>query len=109
MPSSYPQRMADKWDAAPISPILPSAGRGKLWRPKASRRPTLSGWSGSTPRRCANATGDLAPADAEIVLEGYLDERGWNESEGPYGEFTFYLPGDMFGFETGDDHTFSAP
>ena len=30
------------------------------------------------------------PADAEIVLEGYLDERGWVESEGPYGEYVGY-------------------
>jgi UbiD family decarboxylase len=32
----------------------------------------------------------MAPADAEIVLEGYLDERGWCEPEGPYGEFMGY-------------------
>ena len=32
----------------------------------------------------------LVPADAEIVLEGYLDERGWVESEGPYGEYVGY-------------------
>ncbi len=30
------------------------------------------------------------PADAEIVLEGYLDERGWSQPEGPYGEFIGY-------------------
>ncbi len=30
------------------------------------------------------------PADAEMVLEGYLDERGWSELEGPYGEFFGY-------------------
>jgi UbiD family decarboxylase len=32
----------------------------------------------------------LVPADAEIVLEGYLDERGYAEPEGPYGEFLGY-------------------
>lgn len=32
----------------------------------------------------------LAPADAEIVLEGYLDEHGWCAEEGPYGEFAGY-------------------
>src|SRR5207237_6196373 len=32
----------------------------------------------------------MVPADAEIVLEGYLDERGWVESEGPYGEYIGY-------------------
>ena len=32
----------------------------------------------------------LVPADAEYVLEGYLDERGHVEPEGPYGEFLGY-------------------
>ena len=32
----------------------------------------------------------LVPADAEIVLEGYLDARGHVEAEGPYGEFLGY-------------------
>ena len=37
------------------------------------------------------ATSDLrVPADAEYVLEGYLDERGYAEAEGPYGEFLGY-------------------
>jgi UbiD family decarboxylase len=31
-----------------------------------------------------------APADAEMVLEGYLDENGWSEPEGPYGEYIGY-------------------
>ncbi len=30
------------------------------------------------------------PADAEMVLEGYLDARGHVEAEGPYGEFAGY-------------------
>jgi UbiD family decarboxylase len=30
------------------------------------------------------------PADAEIILEGYLDARGWVEPEGPYGEYVGY-------------------
>ena len=30
------------------------------------------------------------PADAEIVLEGYLDPRGLVEPEGPYGEYVGY-------------------
>ncbi len=39
--------------------------------------------------RCV--TNDIrVPADAEIVLEGYLDERGWCQPEGPYGEFFGY-------------------
>jgi 2,5-furandicarboxylate decarboxylase 1 len=32
----------------------------------------------------------MVPADAEVVLEGYLDERGWIEEEGPFGEFLGY-------------------
>lgn len=32
----------------------------------------------------------LVPADAEAVLEGYFDEQGYRELEGPYGEFMGY-------------------
>jgi UbiD family decarboxylase len=32
----------------------------------------------------------MAPADAELVIEGYLDERGWAEPEGPFGEYVGY-------------------
>ena len=32
----------------------------------------------------------LIPADAEMTLEGYLDERGYAEPEGPYGEYMGY-------------------
>ena len=36
-------------------------------------------------------TSDIrVPADAEYVIEGYLDERGHVEPEGPYGEFLGY-------------------
>jgi 2,5-furandicarboxylate decarboxylase 1 len=36
-------------------------------------------------------TSDIkVPADAEMVLEGYLDERGHVEPEGPYGEYIGY-------------------
>ncbi len=30
------------------------------------------------------------PADAELIIEGYLDEKGHVEPEGPYGEFVGY-------------------
>lgn len=33
------------------------------------------------------SNGVLAPADAEMIIEGYFDELGWREKEGPYGEF----------------------
>ena len=39
--------------------------------------------------RCATIDA-MVPADAEIVLEGYLDEHGWIESEGPFGEYVGY-------------------
>src|SRR5947199_98994 len=32
----------------------------------------------------------LVPADAEVVIEGYFDELGYRETEGPYGEFYGY-------------------
>lgn len=35
----------------------------------------------------------LVPADAQYILEGYLDERGHAEPEGPYGEFLGYYGG----------------
>src|SRR4029077_208543 len=39
-------------------------------------------------------TNDIrVPVDAEYVLEGYLDERGHVEPEGPYGEFLGYYGG----------------
>jgi 2,5-furandicarboxylate decarboxylase 1 len=42
--------------------------------------------------RCV--TNDIrVPADSEYVLEGYLDERGHVEKEGPYGEFLGYYGG----------------
>jgi len=33
------------------------------------------------------SNGVLAPADAEMIIEGYFDEQGYREQEGPYGEF----------------------
>lgn len=35
----------------------------------------------------------MVPADAEIVLEGYLDPAGYVEKEGPYGEYLGYYGG----------------
>lgn len=32
----------------------------------------------------------LVPADAEVTLEGYLDQRGYVEPEGPFGEYMGY-------------------
>jgi UbiD family decarboxylase len=39
-------------------------------------------------------TNDLrVPADAELVIEGYVDAKGYTEAEGPYGEFLGYYGG----------------
>ena len=39
------------------------------------------------------SNGMLVPADAEMTIEGYFDELGYRELEGPYGEFYgFYGP-----------------
>jgi 2,5-furandicarboxylate decarboxylase 1 len=39
-------------------------------------------------------TNDIqVPADAEWVIEGYLDAQGYTEPEGPYGEFLGYYGG----------------
>ena len=39
------------------------------------------------------SNGLLVPADVEMIIEGYFDELGYREFEGPYGEFYgFYGP-----------------
>lgn len=36
-------------------------------------------------------TNDIpVPADAEVIIEGYLDEKGYVEPDGPYGEYAGY-------------------
>ena len=46
---------------------------------------------GETAPVVKSLTNDIrAPADAEIILEGYLDERGYVEPEGPFGEYMGY-------------------
>jgi len=38
-----------------------------------------------------SVTNDIrVPADAEMIIEGYLDERGYIEPDGPYGEYMGY-------------------
>jgi UbiD family decarboxylase len=38
----------------------------------------------------AQTIDQLVPADAEIILEGWLDDAGYVEAEGPYGEYLGY-------------------
>ena len=39
---------------------------------------------------CVTNPSIMVPADAELVIEGYLDEQGYREMDGPYGEFWGY-------------------
>jgi len=39
--------------------------------------------------KCVSFDG-MVPADAEMVIEGYLDARGWVDPEGPFGEYVGY-------------------
>ncbi len=51
----------------------------------------IGGMRGSPVPVVKCVTNDLrVPADAELVLEGYLDADGWTEPEGPYGEYVGY-------------------
>jgi UbiD family decarboxylase len=46
---------------------------------------------GETAPVVKSLTNDIrVPADAEMTLEGYLDERGYVEPEGPFGEYMGY-------------------
>jgi UbiD family decarboxylase len=51
----------------------------------------IGGMRGSAvPLVRAQTIDQLVPADAEIILEGYLDAAGYVEAEGPYGEYLGY-------------------
>ena len=51
----------------------------------------VAGFRGKPAPAVKSLTNDiLIPADAEMTLEGYLDERGYVEPEGPYGEYMGY-------------------
>ena len=46
---------------------------------------------GETAPVVKSLTNDIrVPADAEIIMEGYFDERGYVEPEGPFGEYMGY-------------------
>ena len=49
---------------------------------------TFRGEAGAVVRSITNNI--LVPADAEVILEGYLDEQGYIEPEGPFGEYMGY-------------------
>lgn len=51
----------------------------------------LANLRGETLKLVKSVTNDImVPADGEMVIEGYLDERGHVEDEGPFGEFAGY-------------------
>ena len=51
----------------------------------------LASLRGETLKLVKSITNDImVPADGEMVIEGYLDERGHVEDEGPFGEFAGY-------------------
>jgi 2,5-furandicarboxylate decarboxylase 1 len=54
----------------------------------------LAAVRGETMAMVRGITNDIpVPADAELTIEGYFDELGYREMEGPYGEFYgFYGP-----------------
>ena len=53
--------------------------------------PLVARFRGEPAAVVKSLTNDIrVPADAEVVLEGYLDERGYVEPEGPYGEYMGY-------------------
>jgi UbiD family decarboxylase len=48
----------------------------------------IANFRGETAPVVKSITNDIrVPADAEMTFEGYLDERGYCEPEGPYGEY----------------------
>ena len=52
---------------------------------------TIATMRGETAPVVKSLTNDIrVPADAEMILEGYLDERGYVEPEGPFGEYMGY-------------------
>jgi len=51
----------------------------------------MGGLRGAPVPKVKCVTNDLyVPADAELVLEGYLHAEGWTEPEGPFGEYVGY-------------------
>lgn len=47
----------------------------------------------AVPLVCGVTNGVPVPADAEMTIEGYFDELGYRELEGPYGEFYGFYGG----------------
>lgn len=64
---------------------------GATTRQQGDEHHMVSTVRGETTPLVKSLTNDiLVPADAEIILEGYFDERGYCEPEGPFGEYMGY-------------------
>ncbi len=60
-------------------------------RTPADELARIAGFRGEALPVVKSLTNDiLVPADAEMTLEGYLDEHGYVEPEGPFGEYMGY-------------------
>ena len=59
--------------------------------PRTDELKFLAAFRGEPVGLVKSVTNDIrVPADAEMIIEGYLDERGYIEPEGPYGEYMGY-------------------
>ena len=88
------ERAAKRGERLPVSFVLgahPTDHVAASMRVPTSEIELIARLRGAPLAVVRGVTNDIAvPADAEIVLEGWLDERGHVEPEGPYGEFLGY-------------------
>jgi UbiD family decarboxylase len=81
----------ERGDRLPISFVIGS--HPTTYLAATSRRPIdefdlVATLRGAPLPMVRGVTNDVpAPADAEMIIEGYLDELGYRELDGPYGEF----------------------
>lgn len=88
------EKCASKGDRLPIAFTVgahPCDHLAAVMRLPVDELPLVAKLRGATLPVVKCVTNDIrVPADAEYVIEGYLDERGHVEPEGPYGEFLGY-------------------
>ena len=88
------EKCASKGERLPIAFTVgahPCDHLAAVMRLPVDELPLVAKLRGATLPVVKCVTNDIrVPADAEYVIEGYLDERGHVEPEGPYGEFLGY-------------------
>lgn len=89
------QRMVEKGEKLPVAYVVGSHPADFLAAlavtPPIDEIHVIGGVRGAPVPIVKCRTSDVrVPADAELVLEGYLDPRGLVEPEGPYGEYIGY-------------------